>query len=254
MFVLLLNASLDQKKMSSLIPPLPTGGRPLPTKIVIRLLPPSIEESEILALVPNSVEWHKFVAGKRPEVASPENPIVNSRMYLQFKSFGAASEFISKFHGKIFHDKETHTAFRAVAAFAPFQRIPRPAKQLTNPLDGKIEDQDHFQTFLEDGPAKITDQVAGLLKKDAVAPLVAAIAERNRRLNDQVEQQRAAKAAKKGAAKEKQPKQKAVNPPPKTEKKQKDPASKPKTQPRPTKVLQRPAPTVVPPPPPPPTA
>lgn len=181
----------------SLIPPLPATGRVLPTKVVVRLLPPSLTDLVVPEEFYKAVEWVKFVPGNRPENPSPENPQVNARLYVQFKSFQIASDFIAKFNGKVFLD-DRGESFRAVAAFAPFQRVPRRTKQLVNALDGSLETNEHFQRFIEHGPEKIQDLTqSGVLKKDAVAPLVAAIAERNRRLNEQIEEQRAAKASKK---------------------------------------------------------
>jgi hypothetical protein len=178
----------------SLIPPLPATGRVLPTKVVVRLLPPTLEDLVMPEEFSKAADWVKFVPGSRPENPSPENPQVNARLYVQFKTFQIASEFVTKFNGKVFSDDRGDN-FRAVAAFAPFQRVPRKSKQLMNALDGTIESNEHFVSFIQNGPAKREEIGAtGPLKKDAVAPLVAAIAERNQRLNEQIEQQRAAKA------------------------------------------------------------
>ena len=202
--------------MSSLIPPLPvSGGRPLPTKVVVRLLPPVIEESKVLAAcgLEKGAEWTRFVPGNRPERPTPENPTVNSRMYLQFKTFQQASEFIKKNHGKIFQDEQTSDSFRAVAAFSPYQRVAKLTRQLGNPLEGSVEDSDHFQAFIEKGPEKLSsEQFTGIVQKDAVAPLVAALVERNERLNEEIEKRRAT-AKKENKLKAKPP------PPPKPPKK-----------------------------------
>ena len=137
--------------MSTLVPPLPTVGRPLPTKVVIRLLPPTLTESDLLAAIPEDLlagsDWRQFCPGVRPARPTPETPTVNARMYLNFKSFPLASDFITKFHGKGFIDDKGET-YRAVVAFAPFQRVPRAWKQLKNPSDGSIEQEAHFIDFL----------------------------------------------------------------------------------------------------------
>jgi hypothetical protein len=179
----------------SLVPPLPVSGRPLPTKVVVRLLPPTIEESQVLGRFDSykSTEWFKFCAGSRPDRPSPDNPTVNSRMYIQFKSFQAACDFINNFHGTIFQD-DKGDSFRAVAAFAPYQRVSKVGRQLPNALDGSFEDSDHYKSFIEKGPEKFNQaQFTGITKKSTVAPLVAALAERNARLNDEIEKRRAFK-------------------------------------------------------------
>jgi hypothetical protein len=200
----------------TIVPPLPVSGRPLPCKVVIRLLPPLIEESQVLRGGFDSkkslVESIKFVPGNRPDRPSPENPTVNSRMYIQFKSFQAACDFIIKFHGTIFQD-DKGDSFRAVAAFAPYQRDTRPGRQLQNALDGSFEGCDHFQTFIEKGPDKLNqEQFIGITKKAAVAPLVAALAERNARLNEEIEKRRAAKASSSKKAAPKKVSKKAAEP------------------------------------------
>jgi hypothetical protein len=111
-------------------------------------------------------------------------------MYVQCKTFEYACDLIAKYHGRVFKDDKGE-AFRAVACFAPVQRVPKPGRQLANNLDGTIEHDEHFENFIENGPKNFSTQeqpVATVEKK--MAPLVAAIAERNRRLNDQIEQQR----------------------------------------------------------------
>ena len=249
----------------TIVPPLPVSGRPLPCKVVIRLLPPLIEESQVLRGGFDSkkslVESIKFVPGNRPDRPSPENPTVNSRMYIQFKSFQAACDFINKFHGTIFQD-DKGDSFRAVAAFAPYQRDTRPGRQLQNALDGTFEGCDHFQNFVEKGPEKLNqEQFTGITKKAAVAPLVAALAERNARLNEEIEKRRAAKASSSKKAAPKKVSKKAAEPtgPPKQvpkkatevpKKKGQEPKPEPPQSKQPKLVLKRPSP----PPPPPPVA
>ena len=174
--------------MSNLIPPLPSSGRPLPNKVVIRLLPPLITEAE-LELPTDSVEWKEFVPGQRPEKSSPTNPTVNARMYVLCKTFESACDLIAKYHGRVFKDDKGE-AFRAVACFAPVQRVPKPGRQLANTLDGTIEDDEHFVDFIENGPQNLSVQEPVATVEKKMAPLVAAIAERNRKLNEQIEQQR----------------------------------------------------------------
>lgn len=180
--------NLSSRNMSNLIPPLPATGRLLPNKVVIRLLPPLITEAE-LELPTDCFEYKEFVQGQRPEKPCPSNPTVNARMYVQCKSFEYACDLIAKYHGRVFKDDKGE-AFRAVACFAPNQRVPKPGRQLVNNLDGTIEHDEHFVNFIENGPENFSPQEPVATVEKKMAPLVAAIAERNRRLNDQIEHQR----------------------------------------------------------------
>jgi hypothetical protein len=113
-------------------------------------------------------------------------------MYLQFKSFQAACEAINKFHGKVMGE-----SYRAVATFAPVQRVPKAGRQLENTLDGTYQESEHYKSFIENGPVPFVDQYNVNTVKKVVAPLVAAIAEQNQKLNEQIEARRAATAPKK---------------------------------------------------------
>lgn len=96
--------------MSTLIPPLPATGRPLPLKVVVRLLPPLISEEAITKCIPENlageIDWRQFCQGVRPERPSPENPVLNSRMYFSLKKFQIACDFITAMHGKVFIDEK----------------------------------------------------------------------------------------------------------------------------------------------------
>jgi len=139
--------------MSSLIPPLPTGGgRPLPTKVVVRLLPPSLCENEFFKLIPphleTEIDYKKFSTGVYLESPSIETPNVNACCYLNFKSFKSATEFIQKFHGTVFTDTTGET-YRAVASIAPYQRVARPWKSMKNLLENQIEADEHYKGFCD---------------------------------------------------------------------------------------------------------
>ena len=267
---ILVCVSKSSSDMSSLIPPLPASGRPLPLKVVVRLLPPTISEQDlqIPEEVRAQIEWSRFVPGRRPERPSPEDPIVNARFYASFKNFTSASDFITKFHGRLFSLAKGEV-YRAVAAFAPYQRTPRAGKQLKNVLAGSIEESGHFRDFIENGP-QVTPQEAPTLsnerRSDYVSPLVLALAETSRRLNEAVEKSRtkkpsrskaeslaaqwqgAATTEKSGAQKPKNPKQKPKAARPSTGS-QPPPRVEPKESPLPAKaqppnkpmIMKRPA-------------
>lgn len=183
--------------MSTLIPPLRATERPLPTKVVVRLLPPLISDEDICKCIPENlageIDWREFCQGVRPERPSPENPVLNSRMYLSFKKFRIACDFMTAMHGKVFIDDKGET-FRAVAAFAPFQRVPRRWKQLKNLHQGKIESEKHYQEFIEKvgrGPEKPKPTPVLFInerKEGYVSPLVALIAKQNAIIDEQIEE------------------------------------------------------------------
>lgn len=171
--------------MSSLIPPLHAKGRPLPTKVVLRLLPPTITQEEILEAIPAKefeFDYISFVPGRNSDKPSPENPNLNARIYLSLKSFQTACDFITKIHGKVLLSDPKGTPYRIVAAFAPYQRIPRSWKQLRNPHEGTIECTDHFKNFMSSKtePARVSACIPAKCpperKPDFVSPLVASIA------------------------------------------------------------------------------
>ena len=178
--------------MSSLIPPLPAQGRVLPTKVVLRLLPPTITEPDVLDALPKEFKFEhsKFVPGRRLAKPSPENPNLNARMYLAFKSFPVASEFIAKVHGKVLSD-QNGVSYRIVAAFAPFQRVAKSWKQLKNPHEGTIESVEHFKKFIAnetqdlDSPKRTAELKER--KPGFVSPLVASLITPKRRVNDKID-------------------------------------------------------------------
>lgn len=98
-----------------------------PAKVVVRLLPPSLAEEAFRGAVKpellNAAAWSAYVQGKRRRTF--EKPYsVNSRAYLAFPTIQQAEAFCAAVHGHSFID-EKGEAFRAVADFAPYQRVPR---------------------------------------------------------------------------------------------------------------------------------
>ena len=186
---------------SSLIPALPTGGRPLPTKVVVRLLPPSLTEEEFMKSIPDKweeeIDYKKFSNGVYHESPTVETPNVNSFCYLNFKSFRSASEFVQKFHGTVFESPGTDgETFRAVAAIAPFQRVPRPWKCMKNLLQNTIEEDAEYKQFL----ANQTDSSRGIpvssytfdheKSEQFISPLVKSLSERSERINEALKRTR----------------------------------------------------------------
>lgn len=183
--------------MSTLIPALPTGGRPLPTKVVIRLLPPSISEDEFKMSIPHQLasemDYMKFVGGTYSESPFLETPNVNSCCYMNFKTFKSASECIQKLHGVSFEDPQDGLTYRCVATIAPFQRVARPWKSMKNLLEDQIETEDHYKEFCQ-APAAASCSFApslGFEKSDSfVSPLVKSLAERSEKMNEELKRNR----------------------------------------------------------------
>ncbi|KAF8822475.1 Smg-4/UPF3 family protein [Cardiosporidium cionae] len=96
----------------------------LRTKVLVRLLPPTLTEKEFLDSVgPKfqlAINWCRFVPGKRRKRQSSIER--SSACYLNFISTGDAEAFIKAYHGHTFVD-ENHLTYRAVACIAPFQKI-----------------------------------------------------------------------------------------------------------------------------------
>mmetsp|Transcript_44944 Transcript_44944/g.103902 ORF Transcript_44944/g.103902 Transcript_44944/m.103902 type:complete len:422 (+) Transcript_44944:60-1325(+) len=120
-----------------------------PLKVVVRLLPPEITEDELLATIhethKKAMRWRSFEPGKRYK--GEAKPSLNSRCYFQFESFERAEEFIKDYHGHQFVDAQGEQ-FRAVACFAPYQKVPRQKPQ-RDTRDGTIVDDPAYKEFVE---------------------------------------------------------------------------------------------------------
>lgn len=117
-------------------------------KVVVRLLPPEITEEEFRATVHQQglegIKWWSFLAGKRYQ--GEAKPSLNARCYMQFETTAQAEEFISGYHGRAFVDGQGES-FRAVACFAPYQKVPRTAQK--DPRENTIDDDPVYKEFLE---------------------------------------------------------------------------------------------------------
>ncbi|PHJ19783.1 smg-4 upf3 family protein [Cystoisospora suis] len=120
------------------------------TKVVVRLLPPSVTEEDLLALLSDSslkekIAWSRFFSGRQGDVGG-DKPSRNSVWYLNFSTAQDANDFIQFFHGKPFVD-ERHNTYKAVARLAPYQKTPR--KKPTDKREGTLEDASVYVDFLE---------------------------------------------------------------------------------------------------------
>merc|ERR1712048_1431026 len=74
-------------------------------------------------------------------------PARNSRCYLQFEAVENAENFIKDYHGHEFVDGRGER-YRAVACYAPCQKVPRQKVQ-KDPREGTIEDDPVYKEFVE---------------------------------------------------------------------------------------------------------
>lgn len=138
--------------------------RHFPTKVVVRLLPPTLEEEDcsvaIDAVIEDSSKTSRtFVAGRSVANPTPEEPNLNARCYLNFSSHIAAVEFIKVFHGHVFWD-DRGDSFRSVVAFAPFQQTAKVQKK--DLLANTIETDSHFQHFISNTSSSVSPTVPAI--------------------------------------------------------------------------------------------
>mmetsp|Transcript_83577 Transcript_83577/g.233292 ORF Transcript_83577/g.233292 Transcript_83577/m.233292 type:complete len:426 (+) Transcript_83577:182-1459(+) len=119
------------------------------TKVLVRLLPPEITEDELLGTFSEAhlknVVWRSFQPGKRYK--GEEKAARNARCYLNFATLEHSEQFLKDYHGHQFVDGRGEQ-FRAVACYAPYQKIPRSRVQ-RDPRDGTIEGDATYKEFVE---------------------------------------------------------------------------------------------------------
>lgn len=119
-------------------------------------MPPEITEEELVATISQThiqrTKWRSFQAGKRYK--GEAKPSLNSRCYFQFETLEQAEDFVKDYHGHQFVDGHGES-FRAVACFAPYQKVPRQKSQ-KDPRDGTIFDDPTYKDFLESLEGKRT--------------------------------------------------------------------------------------------------
>jgi len=121
-----------------------------PTKVVVRLLPPLITENELMGTIgdehKSNVSIQSFVPGRR--VKGESKPSRNATCYLYFGDTDQADLFIRAYHGHAFVD-DLGQHFRAVACYAPYQKVPKQKSAKEDPREGKIEEDAMYKQFLE---------------------------------------------------------------------------------------------------------
>jgi len=120
-----------------------------PTKVVLRLLPPLITEDELLSTLPEehvkNASIRTFIAGKRYK--GQAKPSRNALCYFYYSNLEHAEALVREYHGHQFVDDQGEQ-FRAVACFAPYQKVPK-QKVAKDPREGTIQDDASYKEWVE---------------------------------------------------------------------------------------------------------
>ncbi|CAN6974454.1 unnamed protein product [Brassica rapa subsp. trilocularis] len=115
-------------------------------KVVVRHLPPSLAESDLLSQIDSRFGdryyWFSFRPGK-----SNYRTQKHSRAYFGFKAPEDVYDFASFFNGHVFvNDKGAQ--FKAIVEYAPSQRVPKPCDK-KDPREGSITKDPDYLEFLK---------------------------------------------------------------------------------------------------------
>ncbi|XP_022564042.1 regulator of nonsense transcripts UPF3 isoform X3 [Brassica napus] len=115
-------------------------------KVVVRHLPPSLSEPDLLSQIDSrfgdSYSWFSFRPGK-----SNYKTQKHSRAYFGFKSPEDVYEFAAFFNGHVFVN-EKGAQFKAIVEYAPSQRVPKPCDK-KDPREGSITKDPDYLEFLK---------------------------------------------------------------------------------------------------------
>ncbi|KAG5397729.1 hypothetical protein IGI04_019543 [Brassica rapa subsp. trilocularis] len=115
-------------------------------KVVVRHLPPSLSESDLLSPIDprfgDRYNWVSFRPGKSSYKAQKY-----SRAYFGFKAPGDVYDFAAFFNGHVFVN-EKGAQFKAIVEYAPSQRVPKPCDK-KDPRDGSITKDPDYLEFLK---------------------------------------------------------------------------------------------------------
>ncbi|XP_024008581.1 regulator of nonsense transcripts UPF3 [Eutrema salsugineum] len=115
-------------------------------KVVVRHLPPSLSQSDLLSQIEprfgDRYYWFSF----RPGKSSYKNQKF-SRAYVGFKAPEDVYEFAAFFNGHVFVN-EKGAQFKAVVEYAPSQRVPKPCDK-KDPREGSISKDPDYLEFLK---------------------------------------------------------------------------------------------------------
>ncbi|CAN7083999.1 unnamed protein product, partial [Brassica oleracea var. botrytis] len=115
-------------------------------KVVVRHLPPSLSESDLLSQIDSRFGdryyWFSFRPGK-----SNYKTQKHSRAYFGFKAPEDVYDFAAFFNGHVFVN-EKGAQFKAIVEYAPSQRVPKPCDK-KDPREGSITKDPDYLEFLE---------------------------------------------------------------------------------------------------------
>ncbi|XP_051132719.1 regulator of nonsense transcripts UPF3-like [Andrographis paniculata] len=121
-------------------------GPPDRTKVVVRHLPPTISQSNLVEHVDSRFSgrynWLAFRPGK-----SSQKHLVHSRAYINFNGAEDVIEFAEFFNGHVFVN-EKGVQFKAVVEYAPLQRVPKQCSKKDG-REGTILKDPEYLEFLE---------------------------------------------------------------------------------------------------------
>ncbi|KAL7119678.1 hypothetical protein ACP275_02G077300 [Erythranthe tilingii] len=116
------------------------------TKVVLRHLPPTISQSNLVEHVDSRFSGRYGWLAFRPGKSSPRQPIY-SRAYIDFNTPEDVIEFAEFFNGHIFVN-EKGTQFKAIVEYAPSQRVPKQWSKKDG-RDGTLLKDPEYLEFLE---------------------------------------------------------------------------------------------------------
>lgn len=164
------SANMQQQK--------PTDRREKPlTKVVIRRLPPTIQQDEFLSQI-SPVPDYDYIYSIRGDFSLGENAF--SRVYINFMNPEDVFSFKERFDNYVFLDSKGHE-YPAVVEFAAFQKIPKKRnKNKVDPKCGTIESDPFYLEFLEslkqqpqqEEKPEFSYQLTSETKTDVTTPLL----------------------------------------------------------------------------------
>lgn len=148
-------------------------------KVVVRRLPPSLQEETFREAVQDWIEradWFCYVQGK-----ASAKEVLHSRAYLRLKDCAEVPRFQQAWDGHAFVN-ERGTQFRCQVEYAPYQKVPR-QRVKRDPKEGTLARDAEYTAFVErlqagpepaapSEPAAAADGQAGGTAAPVITPLM----------------------------------------------------------------------------------
>lgn len=147
------------------------------TKVIVRRLPPSMDQETFLNQVAPIPEYNYIYTAKGD---SSLGEFAFTRVYLNFINATDVYDFKERFDNYVFVDNKGYE-YPAVVEFAPFQKVPKKrGKSRQDPKCGTIESDPLFQEFVEylnkpkeqEEKPEYTLQLTSENKNDVTTPLL----------------------------------------------------------------------------------